>query len=101
MTTDQWPIRDAILAHLDELLDASSFADYGPNGLQVPGAEEVTTVATGVSAGLELFERAAAQGAELVLVPPRSVLGPRGRGRGQVPHADHGRAARRCCSSAT
>jgi len=60
--------RDAILAHLDELLDASSFADYGPNGLQVPGAPEVSTVVTGVSAGLELFERAAEEGAELVLV---------------------------------
>ena len=60
--------RDAILAHLDELLDASSFADYGPNGLQVPGAREISTVATGVSAGLELFERAAGEGAELVLV---------------------------------
>jgi dinuclear metal center YbgI/SA1388 family protein len=60
--------RDTVLAHLDEVLDASSFGDYGPNGLQVPGTAEITTVATGVSAGLELFERAAAEGAELVLV---------------------------------
>jgi len=60
--------RDAILAHLDELLDVASFADYGPNGLQVPGTSEVSAVATGVSAGLELFDRAAAEGAELVLV---------------------------------
>jgi dinuclear metal center YbgI/SA1388 family protein len=60
--------RDALLAHLDELLDAPSFADYGPNGLQVPGTTEVTTVVTGVSAGLELFVRAAGEGAELVLV---------------------------------
>jgi dinuclear metal center YbgI/SA1388 family protein len=60
--------RDAILAHLDELLDAPAFQDYGPNGLQVPGAAEVTTVVTGVSAGLELFERARAEAAELVLV---------------------------------
>ena len=41
--------------------------DYGPNGLQVPGAEEVTLVATGVSAHRELFERAAEAGAQLVL----------------------------------
>jgi dinuclear metal center YbgI/SA1388 family protein len=60
--------RDAILAHLDGLLDAPAFADYGPNGLQVPGTATVTTVVTGVSAGLELFERAADEGAELVLV---------------------------------
>jgi dinuclear metal center YbgI/SA1388 family protein len=59
--------RDEIVAFLDELLEIGSFADYGPNGLQVPGAEEVSAVVTGVSAQLELFERAADAGAELVL----------------------------------
>ncbi len=59
--------RDEIIAFLDELLDAQGFADYGPNGLQVPGAEEVSLVVTGVSAHRELFERAAAAGAQLVL----------------------------------
>ena len=34
----------------------------------MPGAEEVGIVATGVSAGRELFERAAGEGAEMVLV---------------------------------
>jgi dinuclear metal center YbgI/SA1388 family protein len=57
-----------IIAHLDELLAPERFADYGPNGLQVPGADTVTTVATGVSAQLELFERACAESAELVVV---------------------------------
>ncbi len=61
------PLRHEILNELHELLDVGAFADYGPNGLQVPGSEHVSTVATGVSAGLELFERAAAHGAELVL----------------------------------
>ena len=56
-----------IVTELDRLLEPTRFADYGPNGLQVPGAEEVTTVATGVSAQLELFERARAEGAELVV----------------------------------
>ena len=55
------------MRELDRLLAPERFADYCPNGLQVPGAEEVTTVATGVSAHLELFERARAEGAELVL----------------------------------
>lgn len=59
---------DDLLAHLDALLDPARFADYGPNGLQVPGAGQVEHVVTGVSAGLELFERAAALGADLVLV---------------------------------
>jgi dinuclear metal center YbgI/SA1388 family protein len=61
-------VLDNILAYLDELLSPAFFQDYGPNGLQVPGAPEVLTVVTGVSAGAELFERAAALGAELVVV---------------------------------
>jgi dinuclear metal center YbgI/SA1388 family protein len=59
--------RDEIIAFLDDLLDSPSFEDYGPNGLQVVGADEVSTLATGVSAHLELFERAAAAGAQMVL----------------------------------
>ena len=59
--------RDEIIAYLDELLDVGSFTDYGPNGLQVPGADEVALVITGVSAQRELFERAAAEGAQLVV----------------------------------
>jgi dinuclear metal center YbgI/SA1388 family protein len=59
--------RDEIVTFLDELLDSPGFPDYGPNGLQVPGAERVETVVSGVSAQLELFERAAAAGAQMVL----------------------------------
>lgn len=57
-----------LIGFLDELLNPSAFEDHGPNGLQVPGRRDVSTVVTGVSAGLELFERAAAEGADLVLV---------------------------------
>lgn len=57
-----------VVQELDRLLEPARFADYGPNGLQVPGCEEVATIATGVSAQLELFERARIEGAELVLV---------------------------------
>jgi dinuclear metal center YbgI/SA1388 family protein len=59
--------RDEIIGYLDELLDVDAFDDYGPNGLQVPGADEVRLVATGVSAHRELFLRAAEAGTELVL----------------------------------
>src|SRR4051794_16588012 len=59
--------RDEIIAYLDELLDAPAFEDYGPNGLQVPGAAEVSVLVTGVSAHLELFDRAAALRAQMVL----------------------------------
>ncbi|MEA2309802.1 MAG: hypothetical protein QOI65_2088 [Thermoleophilaceae bacterium] len=59
--------RDELIEFLDELLDARGFDDYGPNGLQVVGRDEVARVATGVSAHRELFERAAASGADMVL----------------------------------
>jgi len=71
--------RDAIVSFLDELLDSPGFPDYGPNGLQVPGAEQVELVVTGVSAQLELFERAAAAGAQLVLCHHGIVWGARPR----------------------
>jgi dinuclear metal center YbgI/SA1388 family protein len=57
-----------LLGFLDGLLEPDAFADYGPNGLQVPGREEVQTVVTAVSGQVELFERAVAAGADLVLV---------------------------------
>ena len=56
-----------VVAFLDDLLQIDRFADYGPNGLQVPGADTVTTVLTGVSAQRALFERALAERAQLVL----------------------------------
>jgi dinuclear metal center YbgI/SA1388 family protein len=56
-----------MLAELDRLLDPDSFEDHGPNGLQVQGCAEVTHVATGVSATLELFERAIDVGAQMIL----------------------------------
>jgi dinuclear metal center YbgI/SA1388 family protein len=72
---------ETVIGYLDQLLNPQSFEDYGPNGLQVPGPDEVGAIATGVSAGTELFERAAAEGADLVLVhhglfwkgPPRAL----------------------------
>jgi dinuclear metal center YbgI/SA1388 family protein len=60
--------RDEILAYAAELLDLDSFADYGPQGMQVAGADEVTKIVCGVSASLELFEGAAAASAQLVIV---------------------------------
>jgi dinuclear metal center YbgI/SA1388 family protein len=57
-----------VIAYLDDLLHPEAFSDYGPNGLQVPGPQDVRCVVTGVSASAELFERAAQEGADLVLV---------------------------------
>ncbi len=57
-----------LIRYLDDVLRPGDFDDYSPNGLQVPGPEEVGTVVTGVSASVELIERAAAEDAQLVLV---------------------------------
>jgi dinuclear metal center YbgI/SA1388 family protein len=60
--------RDEIIAFCDELLDIDSFEDYGPNGLQVPGAEEVSSIATGVTANRDFLAAAVEAGAGLAIV---------------------------------
>lgn len=59
--------RDEIIAFCDELLDAGSYRDYGPNGLQVPGRRDVSRVATAVSAHRASIEAAVEVGAQLLL----------------------------------
>lgn len=60
--------RDEILEFAAELLELDAYPDGGPMGMQVAGAREVGRVVCGVSASLELFERAGAAGAQMVLV---------------------------------
>jgi dinuclear metal center YbgI/SA1388 family protein len=60
--------RDDIVAFANALLEVEKWQEFAPPGLQVVGSDEVTRIACGVSASLELFERAAAADAELVLV---------------------------------
>lgn len=50
--------RDEIVSFCDGLLDAGAFADYGPNGLQVPGGRSVDYLVSGVSAHRGLIEAA-------------------------------------------
>jgi dinuclear metal center YbgI/SA1388 family protein len=57
-----------ILAELDAILEPSRFEDYCVNGLQVPGPDQIQTIATGVSAHAYLFELAANEQAQLLLV---------------------------------
>ena len=57
-----------LIAFLDELLDPSAFADYCPTGSRFLGRRPSERVVTGVSAHGELIDRAAAEGADLVLV---------------------------------
>jgi dinuclear metal center YbgI/SA1388 family protein len=58
----------ALTSYLDELLSPAEFEDLGPNGLQVPGADDVERVVTAVTAQRAVFERAIAERAQLVLV---------------------------------
>jgi len=60
--------RDEILAFASDLLDLDAYPDYGPMGLQVAGTREVRRLACAVSASLQLFERAAAADAQMLLV---------------------------------
>lgn len=57
-----------LVTHCDQLLDAKNGRDFCPNGLQVEGRREIRRIATGVSACVELFERARESEADLVLV---------------------------------
>lgn len=60
--------RNQLVEHLDRLMEADVGTDYCPNGLQVEGAAHVRRVVTGVSACLDLFERARARRADAILV---------------------------------
>ncbi|HTQ67801.1 MAG TPA: Nif3-like dinuclear metal center hexameric protein [Solirubrobacteraceae bacterium] len=65
-----------LIAEADRLLEPGHFEDYCVNGLQVPGPGAVTTIASGVSAHVELFERAAQEHAQLLLVHHGLFWGP-------------------------
>ena len=60
--------RDDILNFARELLDLDAYHDYGPMGLQVVGAEDVTKLAAAVSSTLEAFRRTKDAGAQLLIV---------------------------------
>jgi dinuclear metal center YbgI/SA1388 family protein len=60
--------RDEMLAFLDAELEPRRYRDYAPIGMQVIGAERVERVACAVSSTLEVFDRAAVEGAQMLLV---------------------------------
>jgi putative NIF3 family GTP cyclohydrolase 1 type 2 len=49
-----------IIGYLDALLDPDSYDGYGPNGLQVPGRDEIQTVIAGLGANAAYFVHARA-----------------------------------------
>ena len=60
--------RDEIVAYANALLDVERWPEFAPPGLQVSGGNEVALLVCGVSSSRTLFERAAAEGADMVLV---------------------------------
>ncbi len=60
--------RAALEQYLNEYLDCDGFNDIGPNGLQVEGREAIQKITIGVSAGVELFERAIEKKADAIIV---------------------------------
>jgi len=60
--------RNDLAHHLDALLEAGRFKDYGPNGLQVEGRAEIGHIVCGVTASLDLIDAAIAAKADAILV---------------------------------
>ncbi|WP_418319117.1 Nif3-like dinuclear metal center hexameric protein [Piscinibacter sakaiensis] len=60
--------RSELENYLNVLLDVGRFRDYGPNGLQVEGKPEVSTIVSGVTASLALIDAAIDAGADALLV---------------------------------
>lgn len=60
--------RDEIVRYLNDYLKIDEIKDYGPQGLQVEGKEDVTKIVTGVSVNVELFEKARSVGADMIMV---------------------------------
>ena len=60
--------RKNIESNLRELLRPELFKDYGPNGLQVEGRQEVRRIASGVTASLAFIDAAIEAGADALLV---------------------------------
>jgi dinuclear metal center YbgI/SA1388 family protein len=57
-----------VVSFLDTTLEIGRFRDYGTNGLQIEGSQEVDTIVTGVSANIQLFEQAIELDADLIVV---------------------------------
>ena len=56
--------RDTLLQAFDTLLQPARFKDYGPNGLQVEGRDEIRTIVSGVTASRALIEAGIAANAD-------------------------------------
>ena len=60
--------RRDLASYCDDYLSVDQFKDYCPNGLQIEGCEEITNIVSGVSANLDLIERAIDEKADALFV---------------------------------
>jgi dinuclear metal center YbgI/SA1388 family protein len=74
--------RTELVSYLDDLLNIKTIADYGPQGLQIEGRDEVNRIAVGVDAAHATIDGALAAGADMLIVhhgifwgPPKRIAG--------------------------
>ncbi|MGB2578616.1 dinuclear metal center YbgI/SA1388 family protein [Elusimicrobium simillimum] len=60
--------RDNIINYINGYLNSANVKDSSQNGLQVEGKEKINKIVFGVSANMELFKKAKAAGADMVVV---------------------------------
>ncbi len=60
--------RSDLVSYLDAILNLDAIPDYGPQGLQVEGREEVHRLAVGVDAAHPTIDGALAAGADMLIV---------------------------------
>ena len=60
--------REELKNYCNTYLDIGKFKDYCPNGLQIEGSLNITKIVSGVSANLDLIERAIEEKAEAIFV---------------------------------
>jgi dinuclear metal center YbgI/SA1388 family protein len=58
----------ALAEYCDDYLSKDKFDDYCPNGLQIEGRKEISKIISGVSANLDLIERAIDEKADALFV---------------------------------
>jgi dinuclear metal center YbgI/SA1388 family protein len=60
--------RDALAAYCEAFLETARFSDYCPNGLQVEGRAQVSSIVSGVTASAALLDAAILAGADAIFV---------------------------------
>jgi len=60
--------RNELVKYLNQLLDIYNYQDYGPNGLQIEGSEEISKICFAVSATRDSVNEACRMGADCLIV---------------------------------